>query len=382
VGASDVVVLKCDYLLESRNTTNTDRVKGLIWRILQHPGGFTGEIIICDNTQDFGTDIDDADNNSDDTLQSVVDVVITYLAKGYPVGVTNWGWWWDVEVDEFSGGNSDCGFVYDSVYQVTYPKFISPVSGKCISMRHGVWDPIEQKYDSTALTVINMPALHSFDWSGSYAGIMNWLGMLSTAFLEETQSGLEELPAHAIDLVRPDLTIIDATWINGLFFGYDWIYETRVMVASTDPLAASWYATKYVLSPLARFPEQTDPDFVDGRYWALMTQWNNYLVGQRSLPWTMDSTAISIFDRHSEPVVSCCGLYTGGHTGNTNCDPAGNLDLVDITTLIDHVYLSKKPLCCPENGDINANGLGPDLADIARLIDAVYLSKKPTEPCQ
>jgi hypothetical protein len=79
---------------------------------------------------------------------------------------------------------------------------------------------------------------------------------------------------------------------------------------------------------------------------------------------------------------SCCGQYTGGVTGNTNCGTDGGINLADITRLIDRVYISHLQLCCEENGDTNGDGQGPNLADITRLIDAVYISKEPTAACQ
>jgi hypothetical protein len=77
----------------------------------------------------------------------------------------------------------------------------------------------------------------------------------------------------------------------------------------------------------------------------------------------------------------CCGRYTGGYTGNTNCDPEGRRNLADITQLISRVYITPEtPLCCEENG--NTNGVEPiNLADITRLIDHVYISHSETAPC-
>lgn len=77
---------------------------------------------------------------------------------------------------------------------------------------------------------------------------------------------------------------------------------------------------------------------------------------------------------------SCCGRYTGGYTGNVDCDPEGKINLADITRLIDRIYLSKKPLCCEDNGDVNAD-CKLNLADITLLIDHIYLSKSPLALC-
>ncbi|MCE7858093.1 MAG: hypothetical protein DYG97_16470, partial [Ignavibacteria bacterium CHB3] len=51
VSSNDIVIIKASFQWDFRNTTSTDRIKGLIWQILQHPDGFTGEILIGDNTQ-------------------------------------------------------------------------------------------------------------------------------------------------------------------------------------------------------------------------------------------------------------------------------------------------------------------------------------------
>ena len=78
---------------------------------------------------------------------------------------------------------------------------------------------------------------------------------------------------------------------------------------------------------------------------------------------------------------SCCGAYTGGYTGNTDCSTDGAMNLQDITRLIDRIYLSKATLCCEKNGDTNGDGT-MSLQDVTRLIDHVYLSKNPTATCQ
>ncbi len=78
----------------------------------------------------------------------------------------------------------------------------------------------------------------------------------------------------------------------------------------------------------------------------------------------------------------CCGLYTGGITGNANCSEDGKLTLSDITRLIDRVYISKEDLCCEPNGNTNADAeCKITLSDITKLIDAVYISKADPEPC-
>lgn len=80
---------------------------------------------------------------------------------------------------------------------------------------------------------------------------------------------------------------------------------------------------------------------------------------------------------------SCCGVYSGGFTGNANCSPDGKRNLADITRLIDRVYIGKSVLCCELNGNVDGDALDKiNLADITRLVDHVYISKNETAPCQ
>ena len=85
---------------------------------------------------------------------------------------------------------------------------------------------------------------------------------------------------------------------------------------------------------------------------------------------------------NSPIVANCCGQFTGGFSGNTNCDAEGKRNLADITKLIDRVYISKALLCCEANGNVDGDVDGKlNLADITKLIDHVYVSKNETEAC-
>lgn len=87
-------------------------------------------------------------------------------------------------------------------------------------------------------------------------------------------------------------------------------------------------------------------------------------------------------DGQGDACIDCCGIFTDGFSGNTNCDSEGKLNLSDITTLIGVVYLSSPNLCCQENGNTNGDIDGKvNLADIVRLIDNVYLSHNETSRC-
>jgi len=82
-------------------------------------------------------------------------------------------------------------------------------------------------------------------------------------------------------------------------------------------------------------------------------------------------------------VSGCCGRYTGGYTGNTNCSTDGRRNLSDITRLIDHVYIGQEPLCCSANGNASGDEEGRiNLSDITVLIDHVYINQQETAACE
>ena len=85
----------------------------------------------------------------------------------------------------------------------------------------------------------------------------------------------------------------------------------------------------------------------------------------------------------AKAVTPCCGIYTAGYTGNTDCSDNGKLTLNDVTTLIDRIYITHAPLCCEANGNVDGSVDGAlTLNDINRLIDNLYLTHEPTALCE
>jgi hypothetical protein len=307
-GSDNVVIIKGNFQWTSWNTTSTDRVKGLIWQILQHPDGFTGEIIVCDNTQDNGTGINHEDNNSEDTDQSIVDVVNTFSSKGYAVYYLDWRYIWDVVAEEYSFGDMNDGYVYEPDTRVSYPKFRSPSDAYYISMKYGIWNTSSGEYNSEQLCIIDFPVLKAHSMAGSTIAVKNWIGMLTTAYSDERYSGWYNmhygwfwgswsLVGRVMEATFPRLTIVDAAWttLRGPIDLY-WVLNTKMLFASTDPAAVSWYSAKFVLTPIAYDPNNTDPDRSGSDYRDALTTWTNYLRDQ-GLPCTKDSTEISVYDR-------------------------------------------------------------------------------------
>jgi hypothetical protein len=55
IAAGDIVLLKVNAQWKYRGCTNSDLVRGLIQRILEHPDGFSGEVVIVENGQGRGS---------------------------------------------------------------------------------------------------------------------------------------------------------------------------------------------------------------------------------------------------------------------------------------------------------------------------------------
>lgn len=319
VGSDNIVVIKGNFQWTSRNTTSTDRIKGVIWKILQHPDGFTGEIIICDNTQNYA--IDQEDNNSEDTEQSIVDVVNTFSSKGYPVSLRDWSNVYNIVVEEYSTGDYNEGFVYESESKISYPKFTSPFGNQKISLRYGIWDLNSSTYDLNRLCLIDFPVLKAHSWSGATIAIKNWVGVLTTAYANERYGGHSEmhsnyifgqyaLVAKVMGVTFPKLTIVDADWTSAASNSdLTDLVNTKMLLGSTDPCAVSWYAAKYILTPVAVDPYNTDPDLQGSKYKNNLEAWTTCLRDS-GFACTKNSTEISVYNRN------CLSQYNSTFTLN------------------------------------------------------------------
>ncbi|MBN2486831.1 MAG: DUF362 domain-containing protein [Bacteroidales bacterium] len=301
-----IVVIKGNFQWDYRLGTNTDRIKGLIWAILNHPEGFKGEVLVCENTQYEGRGIGDNTNNSFDPEQSIADVTNAFKNKGYKVDLVNWTKLNEIAVNEYTEGDYTSGYVFEEQTKLSYPKFTSPYNSK-ISAKNGVWDENTNTYDSSRLVIINFPVLKVHSIMGATIALKNWIGLISLANLEERFGDYETmhekyffseyaLPARSMAQTFPELTIVDATWISFMDNYTNWngnFIHAGMMLASTDPLAVSWYASKHILTPVALSPENANPDG-QGSYGTIFNHFVNYLRDSTHFVCTTDSTKISI----------------------------------------------------------------------------------------
>jgi len=383
VGSNNVIIIKGNFQWTSRNTTSTDRIKGLIWQILKHPNGFSGEILVCDNTQDIGTGIAENDNNSEDTLQSIVSVVSTFQSKGYRVYLLDWAYIFNRVVSEYSSGDYHDGYVYESSTKISYPKFRSPSGNYYISLRYGIWDSLAAVYDPSRLCIIDFPVLKAHGMAGATIAVKNWIGVLTTADADDRYGGwgpmhdiyffgTYALVARVMAVTFPKLTIVDAAWTttDGPD-NLDWIQNTKVLVASTDPVASDWYTSKFVLTPIARFPEETDPDLLNGSFHTILKHWTSFLADSGGFPCTMDSSKISVFNRGVIHTQYVCG----------DVDGSGGTNITDVVYLVNYLFKGGPvPRCVPFTTCADANlDLKITIADVVYLIN--YLFRRGPAPC-
>jgi hypothetical protein len=286
IGVADVVVIKVNNqwggVDTGRLATNTDVLKGLIWRIVQHPAGFTGEVVIAENTQEVNPEWSTSPANAEDQNQSFQDVVDTFGSLGYDVSLTSWDYYGYVNGGDvggpgypageyFNGNNDDLYILLEdpagtAIDELSYPKFTTG-NGTPVSMRYGVWDGAI--YHSDRLALINLPVLKVHGMAGATIGWKNLIGFIAIddnphrfggwnamhgtfwgyGSLGDVDYGL--LGRQMSQVRAPDLTIVDAIWVATGNNTSGPVSREDVLLASTDPFAADWYASEYLLRPIA-----------------------------------------------------------------------------------------------------------------------------------
>jgi hypothetical protein len=279
IGPEDVVLIKVNAQWKYRGCTNSDLVRGLIQRILDHPDGFTGEVVIFENGQGRGSLNCDTvggrwspypDNsvranavNKRHSFSYLVDEIFndprvsSYLLD--PIMYT------------FIGNSDHTTDGYRIYQDVSYPCFTT-AGGRRVELKEGVWNG--HGYDDR-LKLINVPVLKHHDNFGSEitASLKNFYGVLSMRdghIGYRHYAGLGETCGKMVASVRtPVLNILDCIWVSHRALrGYPKEDTARVdqILASQDPVALDYWAAKYILYPID-WNERHHPDFPGIDYW-------------------------------------------------------------------------------------------------------------------
>jgi uncharacterized protein (DUF362 family) len=270
VASNDVVLLKINSQWKQRGMTNTDVIRGLIQRIVDHPDEFTGEVVIVENGQEQDY-LDSANENNDDApdhSQSVEKVVAGFPDnQGYRVSIYNWRLIGRTAVQEWEVGDGRDGYVLAGEYPLNYPKFTT-TRGTRISLHRGIWTG--NGYDSSRLKFLNVPVLKAHTIMGMTGAVKHFAGVMSR-FAGEYESGDDwdyhdnfyqewkgrpaGLLGRLMALRFPDLNILDAIYVNPHSNWAAWYDETPhfgTLLASTDPIALDYYAGREILLPLRK----------------------------------------------------------------------------------------------------------------------------------
>jgi uncharacterized protein (DUF362 family) len=265
--SGDVVLIKINSQWAERGGTNTDLIRGVIQALLDHPGGFTGEIIIADNgqaqfgSQGRGGSLSWTNANSADRRQSVMDGIRYFQEKGHHVTGSLWDEFTTVRVQEFSAGNDTNGFVVEDTIQstgteVSYPKFTTEY-GTRVSFKEGIWNANARTYDSEKLKVINMPVLKShalFQVTGAVKAYMGVPSARLTNMRVHNNVGNGSMGTMMAGTRMPTLNVLDMIWIGpdrGPGISYAAAVQINKIAASTDPIALDYWASKTILMPEA-----------------------------------------------------------------------------------------------------------------------------------
>lgn len=73
---------------------------------------------------------------------------------------------------------------------------------------------------------------------------------------------------------------------------------------------------------------------------------------------------------------SCCQ----GVVGNIDCSPGDEIDIEDLTILIDHMFIAFQPLCCSDEADLDDSG-ELDIVDLQLLINHMFVDLAPLPNC-
>jgi hypothetical protein len=277
IDKNDVVLVKVNCQWKFRGATNTDVLRGLVHRLLNHPDGFSGEVVIFENGQEEGSFDGDPDawgryesigappgvhvNAEDDQL--TVDQLVNVIFSGQPVSSFLLD---NIRSVFITDPNDHATNGYRAIDEVSYPCFTTTF-GNRVNLKDGLWTG--SGYDSSRLKFINVPVLKTHTGTGITGVLKHMYGVLSM------QDGYRPVRHYDIPgahcgkmwtLARaPDLNIVDCIWVTYATHHCGWPPSTTSrrdeLLAGTDPVALDYWGAKHLLYPLGGDRQQHhDPD--------------------------------------------------------------------------------------------------------------------------
>lgn len=260
IAAGDVVLLKVNAQWKYRGCTNSDVVRGLIQRILEHPDGFSGEVVIvengqgrgslrCDTASSYGGDTSVRANANDESHSFVY--LVDQIFQDRRVSATLL----DPIRTRFIGLDDHVTNGYRRIQNVSYPCFTT-AGGRRLELLEGIWAGSRHERN---LKLLNVPVLKHHDTGGSEitGAVKHFYGLLSMSdgtSANRHYTDLGETCGRMIAAVRPPvLNVMDAIWVSHRALGGHPVSATHranQLLASQDPVALDYWSAKTVLFPI------------------------------------------------------------------------------------------------------------------------------------
>jgi hypothetical protein len=289
IGQDDVVVINPNGQWPNQGGSNCACCMGLIDLILNRPGGFTGEIIFCENIQFASTGYWSATGsgllrngpyNFNDMINHYHSQshnnVNGFLLRRHIDDSSNW--------PVVTGPHEGQGWVWDSWrapapsyngYSISYPCIRSPYSNKIIDLKNGVYD---NGYEGQpALKFIKMPNLNNhggdgqMDYAGITSAIKSFFGI--TEIVGPPYLTLHDGYSHSAYEVgqavggwinncrKPDIFLTTAEWVGWRDRTGSGATQARTVGLGDDPVSLDYYMSKYVLWPTHPESQHFNPDY-------------------------------------------------------------------------------------------------------------------------
>jgi len=260
IASDDVILIKVNAQWKYRGCTNSDLIRGLVQRILDHPGGYTGEVVIfengqgrgslaCDTSASYGGDTT-VHANANDESHSFLYLVNTMFNDPRVSAKLM-----DPVRSTFLASSDHVQDGFRKVENISYPCFTT-AGGRRVELREGLWTG---SVHVPKLKLINVPVLKHHDTGGSEitASLKHFYGVLSMADGNSSLRHYTKLGntcgKMVVSVRTPVLNIIDAIWVSQASIkGYpaETTFRANTLVASQDPVALDTWAAKYVLYPI------------------------------------------------------------------------------------------------------------------------------------
>jgi hypothetical protein len=97
-----------------------------------------------------------------------------------------------------------------------------------------------------------------------------------------------------------------------------------------------------------------------------------HLVGRQGTSWIPFFAGPAV----AYDAAACCA----GYKGNIDCSPDDLVTMSDFNVLVDHLFATLAPLCCPAEADLDSDG-GVGMGDLSILIDHLFISFNALPAC-